>query len=156
MEDHRLKDLTLRIFMEICEEPELRTNRDVGIVLQAYLRDTEADAARLVDWARRRRTPVTVRLVKGAYWDYETAHARLEGWPVPVHEVKRETDASFERLTERLLDDADAIDLAVGSHNVRSVAHALAARETRGLAQGEVEFQLLYGMATPLARALTA
>jgi RHH-type proline utilization regulon transcriptional repressor/proline dehydrogenase/delta 1-pyrroline-5-carboxylate dehydrogenase len=155
MEDHRLRDLTLDIFMELCEEPELREIRHVGVVLQAYLRDAAADARRVVAWARRRGTPVTIRLVKGAYWDYETAHARLESWPVPVFEVKRETDASFERLTRLLLEHADAVDLAVGSHNIRSIAHALAVREALGLPQSQLELQALYGMASPLVRALT-
>ncbi|PYO19973.1 MAG: hypothetical protein DMD85_17415 [Candidatus Rokuibacteriota bacterium] len=98
---------------------------------------------------------MSVRLVKGAYWDYETAHAELEHWPVPVFETKPETDASFERLTRLFLEHADAIDLAVGSHNIRSIAHALATREAYGLAAGRVEFQALYGMAQPLVRALT-
>jgi len=155
MEDRRLRDLTLRIFMELADEPEFRDNRNLGIVLQAYLYDAEADARRLIAWARRRGTPVTVRLVKGAYWDYETAHAALEHWPVPVYQTKAETDASFERLTRLFLEHADAIDLAVGSHNIRSIAHALAAREAAGLPQGRVEFQALYGMAQPLVRALT-
>ncbi|HEV8615413.1 MAG TPA: proline dehydrogenase family protein [Methylomirabilota bacterium] len=155
MEDRHLKDLTLAVFTELLDEDAFRSLRNVGIVLQAYLRDTERDARALIDWARRRRTPVTVRLVKGAYWDYETAHARLESWPVPVFEVKSETDAAFERLTRLFLENADAIDLAVGSHNIRSIAHALAAREALGLPQGELELQALYGMADPLVRALT-
>ena len=155
MEDRRLRDLTLRIFMELADEPEFRDERNLGIVLQAYLHDAEADARRLIAWARRRGTPVSVRLVKGAYWDYETAHAELEHWPVPVFSTKPKTDASFERLTRLFLEHADAIDLAVGSHNIRSIAHALAAREACGLPQGQVEFQALYGMAQPLVRALT-
>src|SRR5690349_8122085 len=61
MEDRRLRDLTLRIFMELSEEDEFRHERNLGIVLQAYLRDAEDDARRLVAWARRRGTPVTVR-----------------------------------------------------------------------------------------------
>src|SRR5207244_8807685 len=81
MEVRRLRDLALRIFMELAEEPEFRHERNLGIVLQAYLKDAEADASRLIAWARRRGTPVSVRLVKGAYWDYETAHAALEDWP---------------------------------------------------------------------------
>ena len=155
MEDRRLRDLTLRIFMELADEAEFRHERNLGIVLQTYLKDAEADARRLIAWARRRGTPVSVRLVKGAYWDYETAHAELEHWPVPVFETKSETDASFERLTRLFLEHAEAIDLAVGSHNIRSIAHALAAREAHGLPQGQVEFQALYGMAQPLVRALT-
>src|SRR5690349_12572570 len=155
MEDERLRALTLKIFTELADEAEFRDERNLGIVLQAYSRESEADARRLIAWAQRRGTPVTVRIVKGAYWDYETAHAGLESWPVPVFQTKPETDASFERLTRLFLEHADAIDLAVGSHNIRSIAHALAAREARDLPPGAVEFQALYGMAQPLVRALT-
>ena len=155
MEDRRLRDLTLKVFMELAEETEFRRERNLGVVLQSYLTDAEADAERLIAWARRRGTPVTVRLVKGAYWDYETAHAGLENWPVPVFETKPETDASFERLTRRFLAHADVVDLAVGSHNIRSIAHALATRESAGLPPAQLEFQALYGMAQPLVRALT-
>ena len=155
MEDRRLRELTLRVFMDVASEAEFRGERNLGIVLQAYLKDAEADATRLIAWARQRGTPVTVRLVKGAYWDYETAHARLEHWPVPVFETKAETDASFERLTRLFLAHAGEIDLAVGSHNIRSIAHALAAREAAGLPAAQLEFQALYGMAQPLVRALT-
>ena len=154
MEERRLKDLALRIFTELADEDLFRASRDLGVVQQAYLKDAEADARRLCDWARRRGTPVTIRLVKGAYWDYETAHARLVGWPVPVWETKRETDASFERVTRLYLEHADVIDFALGSHNVRSIAHAIATREALGLAPDRLEFQVLYGMAAPLARAL--
>jgi RHH-type proline utilization regulon transcriptional repressor/proline dehydrogenase/delta 1-pyrroline-5-carboxylate dehydrogenase len=156
MEERRIEELTLSTFMDLCDEAELRDYRHLGIVLQAYLRDSQSRARTLVEWARRRGTPVTVRLVKGAYWDYETAHAELEGWPVPVFERKHETDASFEQLTRFFLANADAVDLAVASHNVRSIAHAIAAREQLGLPVGQIEFQTLYGMAAPLARALVA
>jgi RHH-type proline utilization regulon transcriptional repressor/proline dehydrogenase/delta 1-pyrroline-5-carboxylate dehydrogenase len=154
MEERRLKDLTLSIVTDLAQEAEFRGHRALGVVLQAYLRESEADARRLVESVRRRGAPLTVRLVKGAYWDYETAHARLEGWPVPVYEVKSETDASFERLTEFFLQNRDAVDLAVASHNIRSIAHALAVREALGLPRAQVEFQMLHGMAAPLARAL--
>ena len=146
MEDHRVKDLTLAIFQEIADEPEFRGSRNLGIVLQAYLRETEADARRLVDWARRRGTPVCVRLVKGAYWDYEVAHARLEHWPVPVWEIKRETDAEYERIT-RVLEASDAIDLAIGSQRALDRACARGARAQGIPARRRVPGALLHGVA---------
>jgi len=154
MEDYKFKDLTFHIFRTLCDDPEFKDYRYLGIVLQAYLKDSEMDARRLIEWARQRGTPVTVRLVKGAYWDFETVHARLEGWPVPVYERKWESDASFERLTRLFLENHDCIDLAVASHNIRSIAHAMAVAKELGLPPRTVEFQVLYGMATPLRRAL--
>ena len=52
----------------------------------------------MIDWARRTGRQVTVRLIKGAYWDYEVIHAERMGWPVPVWTDKRATDACFERM----------------------------------------------------------
>jgi RHH-type proline utilization regulon transcriptional repressor/proline dehydrogenase/delta 1-pyrroline-5-carboxylate dehydrogenase len=97
---------------------------------------------------------VWVRLVKGAYWDYETVMAAQRHWPVPVWMHKWETDAQYERLTARLLRGSEMIRPAIGSHNVRSVAHALAQAEALGLERGTVEFQVLYGMGDALAAAL--
>ena len=59
----------------------------------------------MIDWARatRRSPPVTVRLVKGAYWDHELVQARQHGWPVPVFEDKPDCDRNFEALTRTLL-----------------------------------------------------
>lgn len=154
MEDYRLKDLTFHIFREIIMDPAFVDYRHFGIVLQAYLRDAEADATRLIQWARERGTPFNVRLVKGAYWDYETVHSRLQGWSIPVFERKWESDASFERVTRMLLENSAVIDTAIASHNIRSIAHALALSKQLGLPPRTVEYQVLYGMATPLRRAL--
>ncbi|HEX6971753.1 MAG TPA: proline dehydrogenase family protein, partial [Limnochordia bacterium] len=154
MEEYRLKDLTFFLFESIAGSERWRDRRALGIVLQAYLKESDADADRLLEWVRRRGTPITVRLVRGAYWDYEVAFARLSGWPIPVFETKTETDERFEQLVERFLSAADVIDLAVGSHNLRSVARALAVARTLGLPPRTIEFQLLYGMADPLKAAL--
>ena len=44
--------------------------------------------------AERRGAPITVRLVKGAYWDYEIIRADQMGWPIPVYRSKAMTDVS--------------------------------------------------------------
>jgi len=150
MEQYEKKDLTLDLFEEVLGSAPYRTTPHVGIVLQAYLRETEKDLERLAAFARRRGTPVWVRLVKGAYWDSETVLARQREWPVPVWEEKWRTDACYERCTDRLLDAEGALRPAFASHNVRSLAHALAGARERRLPERFIEFQALYGMADPL------
>ncbi|HEX4128873.1 MAG TPA: L-glutamate gamma-semialdehyde dehydrogenase [Pirellulales bacterium] len=154
MESYKAKALTLEIFQRILLEDEFRDWPDVGIVIQTYLRDAADDLAALADWAERRGTPVWVRLVKGAYWDYETVNARSLGWPVPVFEHKHETDANFERQTRFLLRHAEVLRPAIASHNVRSLAHAIAVARRLGLPRGTLELQMLYGMADDEADAL--
>ena len=155
MESHATKDLTLAIFKTVALEEEFRDWHDFGIVLQAYLRDTVRDLPELAAWARTRGTPVWVRLVKGAYWDYETIHARAAGWPVPVWEQKWQTDACYEAATTCLLEQADVLRPALGSHNLRSLAHGMAVAGHLGLAKSALEIQMLYGMGDPEKRAVT-
>ncbi len=101
----------------------------------------------LRDWvATSRRAPITIRLVKGAYWDYEVLSSRRLGWPEPVYLEKWQSDASYERCTRFLLEHHDRLRPAFGSHNVRSLAHALAAAEAMGLPPSAYELQTLYGM----------
>jgi RHH-type proline utilization regulon transcriptional repressor/proline dehydrogenase/delta 1-pyrroline-5-carboxylate dehydrogenase len=155
MEHYALKAITLRVFHELANEPEFRGWPHVGIVLQAYLRDTEYDARALID-SLQGRAPTTVRLVKGAYWDAETVLARQRNWPLPVYAAKHETDAAFERLAAVLLDQYPHIRLAVASHNVRSLAAVMAMAEARDLPVGAVEYQMLYGMGDQLKHAMLA
>ena len=154
MESHKLKDLTLALFKSILEEPAFRAQPAMGIALQAYLRDCERDLLELVAWARHARRPIGVRLVKGAYWDYETVLAQQRDWPIPVWSQKPESDANFEKLTVVLLDNIDVVSPAFATHNVRSVAHAIAQAERRDIEPRAYEFQALYGMADELKSAL--
>lgn len=153
MEQYDFKDLTLEIFQAILNEPEFRDWPDVGLAVQAYLGDTEADLRGLLAWVQRRGTPVWVRLVKGAYWDYETVVARQRHWPVPVFTEKWQSDACFERCSTFLMENHAWLRPAIASHNVRSMAHALAVAEHLGLPPGSYELQMLYGMADPLKKA---
>jgi RHH-type proline utilization regulon transcriptional repressor/proline dehydrogenase/delta 1-pyrroline-5-carboxylate dehydrogenase len=150
MEQHSFKDATLRIFREILDEPEFRSWPDVGIAIQAYLKDTERDLHDLLEWTRRRGTPVWVRLVKGAYWDYETVISGQQGWPVPVFAEKWQSDANFELCARLLMENHDWLRPAFGSHNIRSIASALAMADQFGVPRGRYEFQMLYGMADDL------
>jgi RHH-type proline utilization regulon transcriptional repressor/proline dehydrogenase/delta 1-pyrroline-5-carboxylate dehydrogenase len=154
MEQFAYKELTLQIFEEIFTEAEFRNWPNVGIAIQAYLRSCGDDLARLLRWVRRRGTPIWVRLVKGAYWDFETIKAAQEGWPAPVFTNKEDTDANYERQTRFLMEHHAELRPAIGSHNVRSIAHALALAEHLHLPPRSYEFQLLYGMADPIKAAL--
>jgi len=170
MEQFSVKDLTLELFMRCCE----RVDFHAGLAMQAYLKSGVADARRISEWAKRTGRVVTVRLVKGAYWDYETIHAEEMGWPCPVWNEKWLSDKCFEDMTDVFLDHtprAESVDskaglgptklapgfggvkLALGSHNVRSIGHAVAAMEERGLPREALELQMLHGMADQLKHA---
>ena len=156
MESHATKDLTLAIFRQIAMEEEFRDWPHCGVVVQCYLRESLRDLESLTAWARARGTPVWIRLVKGAYWDYETVHADAAGWPVPVWRQKWRTDACYEAATTFLMEHATVVRPALGSHNLRSLAHGMAVAEHLGLDRRGVEMQMLHGMGDPEKEAVTA
>jgi RHH-type proline utilization regulon transcriptional repressor/proline dehydrogenase/delta 1-pyrroline-5-carboxylate dehydrogenase len=152
MEHYAYKDLTLEIFQQILMEDEFRDFADIGVVIQAYLPDAEQDLRQLRDWAEKRGTPVWIRLVKGAYWDFETVAAKSRGWPVPVYQQKWESDENYERQTRFLMENHRWLRPALASHNLRSLAHGLAWAEHLHLPKTEFEIQMLYGMGTEQAQ----
>jgi RHH-type transcriptional regulator, proline utilization regulon repressor / proline dehydrogenase / delta 1-pyrroline-5-carboxylate dehydrogenase len=153
MEHYDAKDLTLQLFRDLLSEDEF-ADLPAGIVVQAYLRDSRDDLADLIAWSAHRPEPVTVRLVKGAYWDAETVHARAEGWPVPVFEDKAQTDANYERCVRLLHDHHGGIRAAFGSHNLRSLAYAITYARHLGIPDTGYEIQMLHGMAEPMHAAV--
>jgi proline dehydrogenase len=123
MEDHTMTDATLSIVRE------LRTDfPSTGVVLQAYLRRTEADCVDLAYLGSR------IRLCKGAYKE-----------PASVaYQNKSEVDASYVRCL-RILMEGKGYPM-VASHDPRMIriAEELAARTERSTE--EFEFQMLYGV----------
>ena len=153
MEHYEVKDLTLTLFRELLTEDEF-SDVEAGIVIQAYLKDSRDDLADVIAFSSGRRRPLTVRLVKGAYWDTETVVARAEGWPVPVFEHKVETDANYERCVRLLHDHHGEVKAAFGTHNLRSLGYAATYARRKGIADNGYEIQLLYGMAEQLHAAV--
>ncbi len=157
MEQYDAKDLTLQLFRDLMEEPEL-SGLDAGCVIQAYARDARDDLADLCGWSSARvrsgRAPVGVRLVKGAYWDAETIEAAAAGWPSPLFADKAQTDANYERLTVMLHEHHGSVRAAFASHNLRSLAHAVVLGRSLGIPDSGYELQMLYGMAEPIQAAI--
>ncbi len=154
MEQYSVKHLTLEVFTELINEPEFKNYKFFGIVIQAYLRDSFEDIKSLTEFAQKRGTPFWVRLVKGAYWDYETIDAEQRGWPVPVYTSKAESDANYEVCAKYLLENIKHIRPAFASHNVRTLAACMVYAEKLNIPKEALEFQMLYGMAEPIKKTL--
>lgn len=158
MESMDSRDLALALVLEILSEAEFAAGPSAGIVLQAYLRDSEETLDRVLVWSRatERSVPLTIRLVKGAYWDHEMIEAAQNGWTPPVWTEKAESDRCFERLTRRLIEAYPLVRPAIASHNLRSVGHAVANARQMGLAPADLELQVLRGLGDDLQDALVA
>jgi RHH-type proline utilization regulon transcriptional repressor/proline dehydrogenase/delta 1-pyrroline-5-carboxylate dehydrogenase len=158
MESYDSREAVTDLVLELLGEEEFRDGPSAGLVLQAYLRDSPQLLERIIAWTRAtpRERPLVVRLVKGAYWDHEIIEARQHGWEAPVFEVKADCDRNFEALTRRLLEARPLVRVAVASHNLRSLAHAVALNRALGAANGDVELQVLRGLGDDLQHALAA
>lgn len=154
MEQYALKELTLEVFKELLMEPEFRDYPFFGCVIQAYLRDSYKDIRDMIDFAKERKTPLTVRLVKGAYWDYETIEAEQRAWPIPVYTNKAESDANYEACASLMLEHWQHLRAAFASHNVRTIAAALTLAESMNVPKLAFEIQMLYGMGDPIKKSL--
>ncbi|MEH1793533.1 L-glutamate gamma-semialdehyde dehydrogenase [Nostoc sp.] len=154
MEQYAYKDITLSILKKLLLEEEFRQRTDIGMTIQAYLRDSEQDTKDVISWLKERGYPLTIRLVKGAYWDQETIKAAQKHWPQPVYNEKAATDANFETITQLLLENHQYVYSAIGSHNVRSHSRAIAIAESLNVPRRRFELQVLYGMGDKVAKAL--
>jgi len=158
MESLDSREAVLELVLALLSGDEFRDGPSTGMVLQAYMRDSPQQLEQILAWADRhdRVPPPVIRLVKGAYWDHEIAQAGQHGWPVPVFEVKADCDRNFEALSRRLLEARPTVRVAVASHNLRSVAHAIAVNRISGGEDRDLELQVLRGLGDDLQDALAA
>ena len=154
MEQYKFKDITLEVYRRLRDSDEFRDYPHLGIVLQAYLKDTDQDLADLLAWARAKKLPISIRLVKGAYWDSETVIAKQNGWDIPVWTIKAESDAAYERQAQVILENHDICHFGCASHNIRTIAAVMETAKALNVPDERYEFQVLYGMAEPVRKGL--
>ncbi len=144
--------LSLDVLERVASDSSLSGWDGLGLAIQAYGKR----ARPLVDWAedlaRRTRRRLTIRLVKGAYWDSEVKRAQVEGLAgYPVFTRKAATDVSYLACARALL-ASDRLFPAFASHNALTVATIV---EWAG-ASRDFEFQRLHGMGAGLYERMVA
>jgi len=152
MESYRHKEIILEVYRRL--KLKYRDYPHLGIVLQAYLKDNDRDLDDLLAWAKREQVQISVRLVKGAYWDYETVKAKQNDWEVPVWTIKAESDAAYERQSRKILENHDICHFACASHNIRTISAVMEMARELNVPEERYEFQVLYGMAEPVRKGI--
>ena len=158
MEEYHDLHLTIDVFKRILDREDCLGLR-AGIVLQAYLPDALDAMKDLQEWASARRArggaPVKVRVVKGANLAMERVEAQMRGWNLTTWESKQATDANYVRILDWAMtpERTANVNLGVAGHNLFTVACAWELAKERGV-QGDVEFEMLSGMATQQASAV--
>lgn len=155
IESYDWRDLSYAVIRELLIEDEFKDWSDFGTVLQAYLKDSSRELDTWLSWVKKRGSPITLRLVKGAYWDHELALSEQRRWDLPVYKKKAETDLNFENLSRKLLDNSQYIRASIASHNIRSIAAAIYYADQIGLKPEDFELQVLYGMVDNLQNYLS-
>lgn len=154
MEEYKDLKITVELFKTVLSDPEC-LDVNAGIVLQSYLPDSFAIQKELTDFAKKRRKPIKIRFVKGANLEMEKVEASIKGWPLAPYSRKEDTDANYKRMVEFALqkENAAAVKVGIGSHNVFDIAYAWILAEGNGVADA-VTFEMLEGMAEPTGRVL--
>jgi RHH-type proline utilization regulon transcriptional repressor/proline dehydrogenase/delta 1-pyrroline-5-carboxylate dehydrogenase len=122
---------------------------DFGVAVQAYQKRAYGVLQWLIGRATALRRRITVRLVKGAYWDSEIKHAQERGLAgFPVFTRKTNTDVSYLACARLLADHTAVIYPQFATHNAHTVAYVM--QIMSGGAPGQFEFQRLHGMGEAL------
>ena len=133
-------DVSLEIIKEMALSPNIKNWKGFGIAVQAYGKRAIAT----IDWLEdllKHRASMHVRLVKGAYWDYEIKHAQIHGYDgYPVYTKKSVTDLAYLACAKRIF-DVEKIYPKFATHN----AHTISAIHHLG-SDKDYEFQRLFGM----------
>lgn len=145
-------EVSLLVFEALLKDPTLEGWEGLGLAIQAYQRR----ALPVIDWvcksAKSNSRKITVRLVKGAYWDSEIKRAQemgLESYPVFTR--KENTDVSYLACARHLLEAGDVIYPQFATHN----AHTTAAIVHMAGQRRDLEFQRLHGMSDGLHQYLS-
>jgi RHH-type proline utilization regulon transcriptional repressor/proline dehydrogenase/delta 1-pyrroline-5-carboxylate dehydrogenase len=146
-------DLSLEILEALARDADTRDWDGLGLAVQAYGRR----APYVLEWvaalARDSGRRMSVRLVKGAYWDSEIKRAQERGLSsFPVYTSKAATDASYLQCVQVLFAAREVIYPQFATHNAFTVAAVLALAPP-GAAY---EFQRLHGMGEALYAAARA
>jgi RHH-type proline utilization regulon transcriptional repressor/proline dehydrogenase/delta 1-pyrroline-5-carboxylate dehydrogenase len=140
-------NLSLEVAEAVLQDPGTAGWDGFGMVIQAY----GQRAADTVDWlyalAQRLDRRMTLRLVKGAYWDTEIKRAQALGVDgFPVFTRKAGSDVSYLAVSRQLLGMTDRLYPQFATHNAHSVAAILSMAREQAVPATAYEFQRLHGM----------
>jgi proline dehydrogenase len=137
MEDSSYVDRTLELYVAL-----KRNHPSTGVALQAYLRRTPQDLARLMALK-----PV-IRLVKGAYDERKAV----------AFEKKGDTDRAYYALASQLLEGAPtgACSPVFGTHDLALIARIVDQARASGVGKEKYEIHMLYGIRDSAQRRFVA
>jgi RHH-type proline utilization regulon transcriptional repressor/proline dehydrogenase/delta 1-pyrroline-5-carboxylate dehydrogenase len=146
-------DISLDILEALARDEATRAWDGLGLAVQAYGRRAPLVLQWVAQLARATGRRMSVRLVKGAYWDSEIKRAQERGLAsFPVYTSKAATDASYLECVRHLFAAGEVIYPQFATHNAYTVAAVLELAPSGA----SYEFQRLHGMGEALYEAARA
>jgi RHH-type transcriptional regulator, proline utilization regulon repressor / proline dehydrogenase / delta 1-pyrroline-5-carboxylate dehydrogenase len=144
-------ELSLDVIDHALADGLLKDWHGFGLAVQAYQKRAASVIDHVATLARQHRGQLTLRLVKGAYWDSEIKRAQERGLAdYPVFSRKAMTDLNYLECARKLLALRGAVAPQFATHNALTIATIV---EIAGGVEG-YEFQRLHGMGEELYAAL--
>lgn len=140
-------EISLQVFRKVRLDKSLAGYNGLGLAVQTYQRRATAVVDFIGALAKEADCRISMRLVKGAYWDTEIKLAQefgLESYPVFTRKVH--TDISYLACAKRTLEFGESIYPQFATHN----AHTLATILEYAGGRDDFEFQRLHGMGEEL------
>jgi RHH-type proline utilization regulon transcriptional repressor/proline dehydrogenase/delta 1-pyrroline-5-carboxylate dehydrogenase len=139
-------DAYITFLSEVIEQPILKDFNGIGLVVQAYQTRSYSLIEQIILLAKKTNKKISIRLVKGAYWDSEIKHAQVNGLAYyPVFTKKEYTDANYIACARLILENNDYIYPQFATHNALTISTIMELAGTKSH-----EFQKLYGMGDAL------
>ena len=144
---HLLANLLEHLSARGQDAPWLSAWQGLGLAIQAYQHRALPSIDAVIALARQHGRRLTVRLVKGAYWDSELKRAQELGLPgFPVYTHKTHTDLSYLACAQRLLTQHEHVLPQFATHNAATVAAVMQLARRAGVPHERIEWQRLHGM----------
>lgn len=139
--------LSLALFEKLMRDPALSGWDGLGLAVQSYQKRAPAVIDWLIALGQETHRRIMIRLIKGAYWDYEIKDSQVNGFAgYPVYTRKVATDVSFLACAKKIIQAGDVFYPQFATHNAHSVAAILECMKGRR----DFEFQCLHGMGDAL------
>jgi len=141
-------ELSLLLIDRLLSSEITRGYAGFGLAVQAYQKRAHATLEWLIGRLKATDRRITLRLVKGAYWDSEIKRAQERGLAgYPVFTRKSNTDVSYLACAKLLESAGERIYPQFATHNAHTIAHVA---EVFGGDANRFEFQRLHGMGAEL------
>ena len=147
-------DAYLLFLTKLIKHTSFKGFNGIGFVVQAYKTNSMSTVQYIIDLAKDMGRKISIRLVKGAYWDSEIKRAQELGLKhYPVFTVKDYTDLSYIACARKILENTEFIFPQFATHNALTAATIIElAKDKNG--DKKFEFQKLYGMGNALHKEL--